>query len=172
MRKLRKAVRIMLVGIVAAVVGGITVGQPARADIPSTFQIRNNGSGMCLEPWLYWDLPIRQFDCSGAATQKWALDWGTSSTYALVYNRADESMCLAVKGGGSADRTPLVWESCRFTDSQRWKVEVVPLGVRFVSKIGGKCADIAYGSLQSGAYAWLYRCTDYNYAQAFSTPPA
>ena len=171
MSKLRTAVRIVLVGVLAAVFGAVAVGQPAHANIPFTFQIRNYGSGLCLRPFPFWDLPIQQQPCTGAMDQKWGFDWVTT-THALIVSREDESMCLAVKNGNSADRTSLVLEPCLITNRQLWRPTVVPWGYTLVSKISSKCVDIAGGSLQAGAYAWLYHCTDWNTAQVFSLSPA
>ena len=62
--------------------------------------------------------------------------------------------CLDVKGGGSADGTPIILWPCHGSPNQQWAV--VPPGL--IRGIGGKCLDVTGGGSADGTPIILWPC--------------
>jgi len=157
--------------------GGVAMPSAASADTtPGT--IVNWGSGFCLDVGHYGNLyqngvRIQQWACGTESRQVWHLvatqnpDKLNKLGYKLVNGASGK--CLDVTDGKDADRTPVQQWDCRFghfAASQTWYLEPsVP--ARIVSDIGGRCLEVACGSLVEGAYLQTYHCTPNNPAQIF-----
>jgi Ricin-type beta-trefoil lectin domain-like len=162
--------------VVAAIAAIMLVdAQVAHAVGPN--KITNWGSGLCLDVGHYGNLNdngvrIQQWGCSGESRQVWNfIVTANPDTLKLGYkiSNAGSGKCLDVENGKNADRTPVQQWECRtgqFAASQTWYVDpAVP--TRIVSDIGGRCLDVAGGSLVEGAYLQTYHCTANNAAQIF-----
>jgi len=166
--------------VVMAVAGGLLVGglaMPTAASAstaPGT--IANWGSGFCLDVGHYGNLyengvRIQQWACGTDSRQVWHLvvtaNKDLRNGYRLVNGASGK--CLDVVDGKNADRTPVQQRDCRFghfAASQTWYLDPsVP--TRIVSEIGGRCLEVAGGSLVQGAYLQTYHCTPNNPAQIF-----
>ena len=139
-------------------------------------RITNWGSRLCLDVGHYGNLHengvrIQQWGCSGDSRQVWNFIVTANRENKLGYkiSNAGSGKCLDVENGRNADRTPVQQWDCRighFAASQTWYVDPsVP--TRIVSEIGGRCLDVAGGSLVEGAYLQTYHCTANNPAQIF-----
>jgi hypothetical protein len=161
--------------VVASTAAIMLVGaQFAHAVGPN--RITNWGSRLCLDVGHYGNLyengvRIQQWGCSGDSRQVWNFIVTANPDNRLGYkiSNAGSGKCLDVENGRNADRTPVQQWDCRtghFAASQTWYVDPsVP--TRIVSEIGGRCLDVAGGSLVEGAYLQTYHCTANNPAQVF-----
>ncbi|GIH02216.1 hypothetical protein Rhe02_02830 [Rhizocola hellebori] len=84
---------------------------------------------------------------------------GNDYQFANVYTTG----CLDAHGP-NADRTVVDTWPCSRISNQRWTVTPH----KMVSAVGGRCLDIAAGSLEAGAPAQIYHCTNDNWAQKFT----
>jgi len=158
----------ILVGLASTVIGGTVAAQP------STFNIVNSGSGLCLEPAAAGlGEPILQQPCdSSRMAQRWVRS-PVTVTYAHIALR-NASRCMDVRNGVDADRTVVQQWSCSMqARSMRWQLStLVPNRFfKFISAVGSRCLDVAGGSLEPGARIQIYRCTpgNTNTAQIFET---
>ena len=166
--------------VVAAVAGGALAGglaMPSAASADTTpGRIVNWGSGFCLDVGHYGNLyengvRIQQWGCGTDSRQVWHLvvtaNKDLKNGYMLVNGASGK--CLDVTNGKDADRTPVQQWDCRFghfAPSQTWFLDpAVP--TRIKSDIGGRCLEVAGGSLVEGAYLQTYHCTANNPAQIF-----
>jgi hypothetical protein len=140
-------------------------------------RITNWGSRFCLDVGHYGNLyengvRIQQWGCSGDSRQVWnfiVTSGRRDDRIGYKISNAESGKCLDVEDGRNADRTPVQQWDCRighFAPTQTWYVDPsVP--TRIVSEIGGRCLDVAGGSLVEGAYLQTYHCTANNPAQIF-----
>jgi len=166
--------------VVMAMAGGLLAGglaMPSAASANTTQgKIVNWGSGFCADVGHYGNLyengvRIQQWGCGTDSRQVWQLVVTTNKDlrngFRLVNGASGK--CLDVVDGKNADRTPVQQWDCRFgqfTPSQTWFLDpAVP--TRIVSDIGGRCLEVAGGSLVQGAYLQTYHCTSNNPAQIF-----
>jgi len=174
MVRLKMAVVTAVAGVVLA--GGLAMPSAASANTTQG-KIVNWGSGFCLDVGHYGNLydngvRIQQWACGTDSRQVWQLVVTSNpSTFKLGYKVVNSASgkCLDVVDGKNADRTPIQQWDCRFghyAASQTWYLDpAVP--TRIVSDIGGRCLEVAGGSLIQGAYLQTYHCTSNNPAQIF-----
>ena len=154
--------------------GGVAMPTAASAATPGT--IVNWGSGFCADVGHYGNLyengvRIQQWACGTDSRQVWQLVVTANPNNKLGYKVVNgaSGKCLDVVDGKNADRTPVQQWDCRFghfAASQTWYLDpAVP--TRIVSDIGGRCLEVAGGSLVHGAYLQTYHCTPNNPAQIF-----
>ena len=167
--------------VVMAVAGGLLAGglaMPTAASANTTQgKIVNWGSGFCADVGHYGNLyengvRIQQWACGTDSRQVWQLVVTVNpNNYKLGYKVVNgaSGKCLDVVDGKNADRTPVQQWDCRFghyAASQTWYLDpAVP--TRIVSDIGGRCLEVAGGSLVQGAYLQTFHCTSNNPAQIF-----
>jgi Ricin-type beta-trefoil lectin domain-like len=136
--------------------------------------IINLRSNLCLEPaYNGWGELVLQQPCVGTRKQKWYLNKHTDTRF-LLQNLANH--CMDVRDGVNADRTPVqLWGCDQWVPSMRWGfTQVIDNNYyKIFSDIGGRCMDVAGGSLQPGARIQIYRCSSgtSNGAQIFRLEP-
>ncbi len=170
MKHHRKIAGLLVAGALSAI-SVVAAEAPAYA-AGAYHPIVNYGSGKCagLSPLDYYSNGARvvQQTCNGQPEQQWAPIPLGSRYYRFVNARS--GMCMDVRNGKSADRTPVQQWTCTNTPGMSWYVAsipaIVPTQVR--SKIAGKCLDVRGGSLQDGAAIQIYRCTSNNSAQSWT----
>ena len=145
-------------------VGLVAVGlaRSAQADVVPYRLIQNYGSGMCLQPppghVTEVGFQLVQAPChEGLIEQRWTLEslggnsyrWSNRSTFG----------CMDAHGP-NANRTPVDTWPCSTISNQRWIMQGGNFYIK--SAIGGRCLDVAGGSLQAGAPIQIYACTSDN----------
>jgi hypothetical protein len=153
----------------AAAAFALTAAQPAGA--ATFYSIQNYGSGMCIQPPpsspTSTGEQLVQMPCDGSAAQHWAPISLGSGNYRFL-NQATGG-CMDAHGP-NADWTPVDTWPCNTISNERWNfAPSIPNSVptRVVSAIGGRCLDVAGGSLAAGAAIQIYHCTTDNAAQAW-----
>jgi hypothetical protein len=68
------------------------------------------------------------------------------------------SRCLDVAGGNPANGTNIRQWTCNFSLAQKYRVELVPGGVRLVNVATNKCVDVAGNALADFTNVQLWQC--------------
>nr|WP_095877805.1 RICIN domain-containing protein [Streptomyces sp. TLI_235] len=103
--------------------------------------------------------PVRQWDCTGGANQKWAkvFDTATGKENMYYYRNINSGMCLEIGGANSTwnGATANQWP-CNFGNNQAFynSVYMPPMHT------SGKCLEIADWRVDNGAPARQWDCTN------------
>jgi hypothetical protein len=160
------------IAAVAVVLGTLlpVAAAPAHAADVTIYMIKNRGSGLCVQPphENRYDVGVQlvQDECDNHdPAQWWTRNWLGGTTY--QFWNLNTLGCLDAHGPNT-DRTPVDTWPCSSISNQKWTMSEQ---WRLVSAIGGRCLDVAAGSLQPDALIQIYHCTDNNTAQQFLVEP-
>ena len=83
---------------------------------------------------------------------------GFSSAHAATFTNGRDvsSVCLDVRGGNTANHTPVQSYPCNATFAQVWNWD----SLEIQSLEGGKCLDVAGGGTADGTPIQLFQCND------------
>jgi hypothetical protein len=163
---------VLLVAVMAAAMAAV-FGQPAQA-AAGYYRIINLGSGKCAEvnrsgnPGGNGELVVQR-RCDRQAVQQWTPVNLGGGVYQFVNKFS--GLCMDVRNGVNADRTPIQQWACRGSTSMKWTLNPDSFsGVHQVqSRTGGRCLDVRGGAVVDGAQIQIYRCTGFaNSAQVWS----
>ena len=118
-------------------------------------ELLNPASGKCLtDPASSTTLgtQVQIATCTSAADQVWRSPAGPTTTHTGPITGYQGS-CADVRGGTSADRTPVQLYGCNGTAGQQWTVP----GDGTVTALG-KCLDVTAGGTVNGTLVQLYSC--------------
>jgi hypothetical protein len=154
--------------LVAAVVVGVQAARstPAGAVGPAPVNgvpLRAVHSGKCLNvsgASLADKAAVVQYDCVGAANERWRAVPQDDGSYQLVAEHSGK--CLNVSGASTADSAPVIQYRCTGTAlNERWKPFQLPDSTIFtlVAAHSGKCINVSKASTANKAAIVQYRCT-------------
>jgi hypothetical protein len=176
----RRAARLLLVG---AVVAALTVVAVQSAYASGYVEIKNFGSGMCVEVNRFHAVgehgtDIVQRTCDGSDVQLWVPNRLASSNDSWNFINRASGMCLNDTAGNPADWTPTEQWECNGSPHEIWRIgpNIDLGGVHQIwrNQPGHpvQCLDVANGSHDDGATVQLFHCTGWsNGAQVWSFPP-
>jgi lysophospholipase L1-like esterase len=119
----------------------------------TTGAIRSAFPGKCVAvsaPTPVEGTAIELNDCADSPAQQW-----TKVTLAPEGTLRALGGCLDVKGGGTADFTPVHWWSCNGTGAQRW---IHDARGALVNPRSGRCLDLPDGSSANGTRLQIFDC--------------
>lgn len=150
MRKLLIAVMLLAAGLVVA-----------APQVPAKgwwFQFKAAHSGKCLDMGGKDNgAPLQQWDCSGAANQRFELKNASGPVNIVVRSTGK---CLDVPAGKTGNGVKLQQWNCSGGENQKFKLE--PAGGnrhRIVAVQSGKCLDVSGASQDNGARVQLWDCS-------------
>jgi len=146
-----KALRLLVVAILAAASATFVAAAPASADTQQTF--RNRYTGMCLDDSN--EFSLRQFPCNNSSYQRFNVHVfgdGTRQLRNIVTQR-----CFGSRRNGNA--VELIVGACTATPSMSWILGRPPNGIRLFSQVtGNHCLADAGGSYAGGRYVQAAPC--------------
>jgi hypothetical protein len=159
--------------LAAAMVGAATVAAAAlttasaQAAPPVYSTLIGTGSNKCLDalPDAGNGGPVRLWQCSGSANQRWAL-YPVGSTkdgdgYFQIISGAAGHLCMEVQQSSTADGAQVGQVGCAQDPNQFWrwgKSGVKNRGDQLININSGKCLDIAANSTVNGAKVQQWSC--------------
>jgi len=160
--------------LATAMVGAATVAAAAlttasaQAAPPVYTTLIGTGSNKCLDALLddgNGD-PVRLWQCSGSANQRWTL-YPVGSTkdgdaYFQIISGAPGHLCMEVQQSSTADGAQVGQVGCAQDPNQFWrwgKSGVKNRGDQLININSGKCLDIAANSTADGAKVQQLACT-------------
>jgi len=190
MRRRKWFIAILAVGVLLA--AGVASPAAASTSPPVGQYVRlvGLGGGKCVtvQPGASGfgadGLPLWQLGCAGTDVQTWTLihsgyrsppgwcHWYDTGCVVLpvyqIVNRAT-NRCIDVRGGASADGTPIQQWTCDGNDNMLWWfTEGETAGSFQVRSVRtGNCLDVTWNSYDDGAMLQEFHCTSYNEAQRF-----
>ncbi|MFL0021494.1 RICIN domain-containing protein [Streptomyces sp. NBUL23] len=152
--------------------GGTTEPPAGSIDPAAWYQVRNAGSGACLDA-ADWGTAngtaLQQWSCGAGANQGWQFR-PTSGGHYQVVNRHNAKVWDVDGGSGAtADGTKVHLWSYEGGANQQWRPEALAGGgqYRFVARHSGKCLGVDNSSTSDGARLSQQPCSGSS-AQAFT----
>ncbi|WP_433796725.1 RICIN domain-containing protein [Actinoplanes sp. CA-252034] len=149
--RIGKALRVLVVALIAAASTTVVTATPASADTVQTF--RNRATGLCLDDSI--EFSLRQFTCNNSLYQRWNVHVFGDGTRQL--RNEETRRCFGSRRNGST--VELIVGACTATPSKSWIVVRQPNGIQFYSEVtGNHCLSDAGGSYYGGKYVYAAPC--------------
>ncbi|MEU9358928.1 RICIN domain-containing protein [Streptomyces sp. NPDC048301] len=152
---------------------GTGTQQPSGPIDPAAwYQVRNAGSGACLDAadWGTGDgTALQQWACGTGANQSWQFRPTDSGNYQVVNRHNGKVWDVDGGAGATGDGTKVHLWSYTGGSNQQWRPEAVGTGgqYRFTARHSGKCLTVNASSTANGARLSQQPC-DGSAAQAFT----
>ncbi|MFE4617785.1 RICIN domain-containing protein [Streptomyces sp. NPDC056501] len=130
---------------------------PASAYESAPFEMRNQGSGMCLDVpggTGVWGTQLIQWPCNGGDNQKFTFYY--IDNIPVLRNKAT-GLCVDVPGGSGANGTAVVQWGCNAGDNQRWFLSG-PQNSVYHNTASRKCLEVADWRTDAGAPVRQWDC--------------
>jgi hypothetical protein len=169
----RRGGSLVVAGIVA-IVGALSF-TPAAMAAAGPFQIKNFGSGLCIQTDPAnsgADIQIVQEPCDTTRTNRAQL-WFFDSIGGSDYHIVNVGTLNCMRALANTDAAQVQTIDCTNISDSRWSVSgPLPTTVphQIISRVGGgsRCLDVAGGSKATGGKIQIFHCTTDNAAQVYS----